>query len=307
MAKKPFPFKVCEQCCVGGGGDITIDTAMSDTSENAVQNKVIKKYVDEDIKPIYANGLCGEVIGTTVNIDDISPFEHTVDVKVSSKNILPFPYDSIKYGNPRTVNGLTYTIYDDGSVVLDGTPTATLTISLYSQRAAQTLMRKGETYTASLQNNPKIHDIYISNNASTDGTSWDTTIGGNAAGKASMSYTIAEDYKGVQLYIVITKNAGLLENVTIYPQIEESTAATDYTQYVPDVAGVTLKVQDVNGVEVAEHTAGVDGNIEITSISPAMALTTDTTGISIKAKYNKDTNKVIENLTNAIIALGGNV
>lgn len=32
----------------GGGGtaDITIDTAMSDTSENAVQNKVIKKYVD---------------------------------------------------------------------------------------------------------------------------------------------------------------------------------------------------------------------------------------------------------------------
>ena len=48
MAKKPFPFKVCEQCCVGGsGGDITIDTAMSDTSENAVQNKVIKKYVDD--------------------------------------------------------------------------------------------------------------------------------------------------------------------------------------------------------------------------------------------------------------------
>lgn len=30
----------------GSGGNITIDTAMSDTSENAVQNKVIKAYVD---------------------------------------------------------------------------------------------------------------------------------------------------------------------------------------------------------------------------------------------------------------------
>lgn len=50
MAKKPFPFSVCEECCVGGGGTgetITIDTEMSDTSENAVQNKVIKKYVDD--------------------------------------------------------------------------------------------------------------------------------------------------------------------------------------------------------------------------------------------------------------------
>ena len=30
----------------GSGGSITLDTEMSDTSENAVQNKVIKTYVD---------------------------------------------------------------------------------------------------------------------------------------------------------------------------------------------------------------------------------------------------------------------
>lgn len=30
----------------GSGGSITLDTTMSDTSENAVQNKVIKAYVD---------------------------------------------------------------------------------------------------------------------------------------------------------------------------------------------------------------------------------------------------------------------
>lgn len=59
MAKKPYPFSVCEQCCPESGGSggngepITIDTEMSDTSENAVQNKVIKKYVDDNAKFLY--------------------------------------------------------------------------------------------------------------------------------------------------------------------------------------------------------------------------------------------------------------
>ena len=34
----------------GGGGNVVVDNAMSDTSENAVQNKIIKKYVDESIQ-----------------------------------------------------------------------------------------------------------------------------------------------------------------------------------------------------------------------------------------------------------------
>ena len=34
----------------GGGGSADIDTKMSDTSEKAVQNKVIKKYVDESMQ-----------------------------------------------------------------------------------------------------------------------------------------------------------------------------------------------------------------------------------------------------------------
>lgn len=35
---------------IGGGANITIDTKMSDTSENAVQNKVIKHYIDQSIQ-----------------------------------------------------------------------------------------------------------------------------------------------------------------------------------------------------------------------------------------------------------------
>jgi hypothetical protein len=38
-----------------------------------------------------------------------------------------------------------------------------------------------------------------------------------------------------------------------------------------------------------------------------MTLYTDTEGVTIDCEYKKDTNKVIENLVNAVIALGGNL
>ena len=47
----------------GGGGDTTfdVDTAMSDTSENAVQNKVIKEYVD-NIQGLPSGGENGQIL-----------------------------------------------------------------------------------------------------------------------------------------------------------------------------------------------------------------------------------------------------
>lgn len=65
MATKPFPFEVCKECCAGGGGggDIILDTEMSDTSESAVQNKVIKAYVDNSVKPINEAIDSGELKG----------------------------------------------------------------------------------------------------------------------------------------------------------------------------------------------------------------------------------------------------
>ena len=38
-----------QEIAIGGGGSITLDSEMSDTSENAVSNKVIKEYVDSFI------------------------------------------------------------------------------------------------------------------------------------------------------------------------------------------------------------------------------------------------------------------
>lgn len=58
-------IRIWEGARPSGGGGITVDTAMSDTSENAVQNKVIKNYVDSAIPTIPQWTLAGTATGQT--------------------------------------------------------------------------------------------------------------------------------------------------------------------------------------------------------------------------------------------------
>lgn len=68
-----------EQGGGGGGGTITIDTEMSDSSTHAVQNKVIKGYVDNAVSGVQSNvnsvassvtALSGEVSSLSGDVDD---------------------------------------------------------------------------------------------------------------------------------------------------------------------------------------------------------------------------------------------
>lgn len=80
-------------------------------------------------------------------------------------------------------------------------------------------------------------------------------------------------------------------NFIIKPQLELGSVSTEYEPY-----------------RGQNFTPNADGTVEgVTSISPTMTLTTDKNGVIIEAEYNKDTNKVIEQLTNAIISLGGTI
>ena len=66
-ATKSYVNSAISNITPGGGGtaDITIDTAMSDTSENAVQNKVIKKYVDQKSRDAYEDAYTDAVAAST--------------------------------------------------------------------------------------------------------------------------------------------------------------------------------------------------------------------------------------------------
>lgn len=70
--------------------------------------------------------------------------------------------------------------------------------------------------------------------------------------------------------------------------------------------------QAVKGYEapksVTTHIPSADGTVSgMTSISPNMTILTDTEGVIVECEYNRDTNKVIDKLINAITALGGTV
>ena len=71
-------------------------------------------------------------------------------------------------------------------------------------------------------------------------------------------------------------------------QIELGTTATEYEPYKePEI-----------------HTPETDGTVRgVTSLAPTTTLATDTAGVTIDATYNRDTNKVIENLEKQLTAI----
>lgn len=103
---------------------------------------------------------------------------------------------------------------------------------------------------------------------------------------------ITQEMLDSSLYLYSGKNTdgSVIEATISKIQIEIGNAATDYEAYREPTA----------------HTPSSDGTVEgIVSLSPTMTLLTDTEGITIECEYNKDTGKVIEKLTNAVVNLGG--
>lgn len=75
-------------------------------------------------------------------------------------------------------------------------------------------------------------------------------------------------------------------------QLEPGTQQTEYEPYVP----------------VTEATVSDDGTVEgLTSIYPNTVLVTDSENVTLECEYNRDLNKVINNIIDAVISLGGNV
>lgn len=104
------------------------------------------------------------------------------------------------------------------------------------------------------------------------------------------TFTLTEPHKA---RIEIVFGAGsAYSNKKVRLQMEYGGVATDY----------------VECEEATTHIPAADGTVSgITSLSPNMTILTDTVGATVDCEYNRDTNKVIDKLINAITALGGTV
>lgn len=253
----------------------------------------------------FANALKGVVSGEAIRVDDVSPVSHNVSVKVRSANIL----DYTKFRQSQTISGITYTRSDD-VMTIDGTATDTIYIFPWSPNII--LGKEGDSFEMSME-----HIGGTVNEGSVTATFniGDTVDGAVIPWRSISSQSLQGGVKALpytpsylrNFYIYLPAGTSV-SNYSFKLKLAKGSAVTAYTPYINDLRGVAVTVSSDQDAEGEVYISNSDGVIEgIKSKSLNMTLATDTEGVVIDLEYNKDINKALLELTNAIISLGGNV
>ena len=277
------------------GKDAVTDRAYSPTSENAQSGKAVAEALKAE--RTYANNsfsgaLRGSASGEAVRLTDVSPIEHEIKIKLTAesnhsdfssvtlkrygKNLLPYPYKNTNIDY--TFNGINYKVKSDGTVVLNGTANEQSYFIL-----AGLVLNKGVYYLSGCPSGGQgsTYSIYFQ---------YDNFSYYKADYGSGVKIDINEK-KNCAVAITIGKNTAV-SNLIFKPMLEVGSKLTDFEERRTAVA----------------YTPAVDGTVTgVTSISPDMTFLSDTDGIIINAEYNKDLNKAISELRQAIINLGGSV
>ena len=120
--------------------------------------------------------------------------------------------------------------------------------------------------------------------------------------KITASFTLTEEKKGSWYSVGV----GTVTNLTFAMQIEKGSEATDFEPYTASKEyAISLDAPLGTGEAVTRETGGditlTDAGTNIIEVGTATAPG------KIEVEYYKDINKIINNLTNAILAQGGNV
>ena len=272
----------------------SVDQTYTPDSENAQSGKAVAEAVLAEEKRAdnaFANALKGNKSDTAILLDDISPVSHEMSVKISSdtvtdlttvkvsrcgKNLIPFPYRDLKLGTS-TTNGIDFTVYDDGSILINGTATSNTTKYLYQNATGLLGLKSGVTISGSKNASDDIQQAIVYFTCNYYDSAGTMQVGVQASIVASAKTTITDDWKGLGIYLHIPSGK-ILNNLLIKPQLEIGTTATEYEPYSAPI----------------EYTPNADGTVNgVTSLYPSTTLTTDTNGVLIDCEYNRDINKAL--------------
>ncbi len=245
-----------------------------------------------------SNAVKGTASGNTLTLSDISPIEHVMNIKVRSKNIIPWIREDI--GEKTTIDGLTFTRSTQGKITVTSESSPTDIVEYPFISADNPLILQGGVdYTVSgVCDGSGIISLRINdttNNISYDITNEVETIRFN--GNESVS---------CEIFIIVS--AGALPNATLTPQIEIGTEATTYTPYA-HIESVTVTRYGADETDNAKtYTPLADGTVEgVYSLHPITTLTTNQkTRVLIDCVYNKDINSVLADKSD-ILALQNDV
>lgn len=187
-------------------------------------------------KQTFAGALKGEKSGGIVRLDDVSALDRRLDTVISSKNIIPFPYSD---GMSKTVNGVTFTVGEDGSITINGTATAYAQFKLAAHDTSRPV-KKGDTYVIKgLSGSAEVKKTYhiVQDIRSADGT----YIVSNDAGANDAVFTVTGEQQYLSNSYIVVNSGYTADNIVIKPQIEKGTVSTAYTKHVSDLSGVSVK------------------------------------------------------------------
>lgn len=204
------------------GKDAVTDRAYSPTSENAQSGKAVAEALKAE--RTYANNsfsgaLRGSASGEAVRLTDVSPLEHTLTVKLKSKNLLPFPYFHSSMTNQV---GIAYTVNSDGTITANGTATGRSEFVLSANKsdwASGNYVLSG-----------------CPSGGSADTYSLQTINGFSDTGSGLQKNDTAEF---ARISIIIKKRT-TVSNLVFKPQLELGTTPTAYTPYISDLTSVNV-------------------------------------------------------------------
>lgn len=246
----PFEWASSGSSSGGSSATITVDSELSETSVNPLQNKATTAAINEvksDLaktqEDVAENAAALSTKSDINHIHDITASGNPVildglqggvpfsEIMVSGKNLIPFPYYD---GNSKTHNGITFTVNSDGSVTANGTATdiAYFYIAMYAK-----IVENGVTYAISGSpegSNANTYRIFIKERKS-DGTSNGVII---ADFNDNKSFTVTDSCDSIHIAIRI-RSGVTVDNLVFRPQLELGDTAT---YYEPPITGRELQV-----------------------------------------------------------------
>lgn len=234
-----------------------------------------------------ANAIRKKVSGEVIRVDDVSPMEHYPEIKVSGKNLIPYPYKQ----TTATAYGGTFAAQPDGGVLASGTPTDYVSLNLYQ---GEPIAKSGNivlSFSGDFENVNISIVIY-------DKT--DAVLFNKETWKGASPISVNLDlYPTAVRWLVFLKRGS--PNVemrgVVYPQMEFGNIATDYTPYI-DPTTVTVIA---GNARYTPDATGIVGGFPSTAL--AGDITTDTPGVNIECEYSRDTNVVVNEILEMISAL----
>lgn len=179
-----------------------------------------------DIQNSYANAIKGKVSGEIVRVDDVSPLEHDINIKVRGKNLIPYPYSDTNLDTHiKESNGITFTDNGDGSITANGTATG---------NAVFYFINYGNSFYVD-------GDVCLSGcpeGGSFTGSGYSLRLnkyvdGVEQSGIVDTGSGRAESFNNMQIRLYFVILAGTtVENLTVWPMLEYGNVPTDYAPWL---------------------------------------------------------------------------